>query len=504
MWTVLRYHLDSVDQQVTPSVQPVDKSVEDILLQDTAKTIEDQIKNYTDNYMISLHYLDFPVVFCYGSKTVPNSKNLSKLVDYIEPYKELVKIVYSGAADIIHGFVFVQKHLEVRKALLDSKDQETFDHLASISGLEPYILNDIRTIWKNKRYEYLSSALPKRIETLYRPNEEHPLYKTVVGYIEDIYRRGVDRFKTFICVGSTYIGKSVFFTKFLVPEQYFVYHSNFLEYSKMADQPKKIFRILDDIHWEQVSSTELKALLNRNISSVNIKYGYEYIFPLIPIIIMNGEDYKLFKSHFSDIWEFIERNAVIYPPQYNGNEEECVSLFTNEISTNIDDDYIFNNILDVKELEKFEGPNLNEWIKNELIKTCGWKYNTVRYIQLPERPVLHIPNFELSKKSILKDYEAYLLRKKQKEMADEKKPKPPGSNRWAGIFSARKSYKKAFKGDDMKSMDKYDDDITEDNDDDGDDDMVDLNDEDDQKTEMSSESGDDSDLDTDEDDFVEL
>ena len=197
MWTVLRYHLDSVDQQVTPSVQPVDKSVEDILLQDTAKTIEDQIKNYTDNYMISLHYLDFPVVFCYGSKTVPNSKNLSKLVDYIEPYKELVKIVYSGAADIIHGFVFVQKHLEVRKALLDSKDQETFDHLASISGLEPYILNDIRTIWKNKRYEYLSSALPKRIETLYRPNEEHPLYKTVVGYIEDIYRRGVDRFLEF-------------------------------------------------------------------------------------------------------------------------------------------------------------------------------------------------------------------------------------------------------------------------------------------------------------------
>ena len=35
-----------------------------------------------------------------------------------------------------------------------------------------------------------------------------------------------------------------------------------------------------------------------------------------------------------------------------------------------------------------------------------------------------IPNPDLDKKAILKDYENYILRKKQKEMAEEKKPKP--------------------------------------------------------------------------------
>lgn len=436
MWTILKYCVDDVNRNIGNSPNPDEKSVVNPPLEEVAKTIEDHIKQYADNYLISLHYLKFPVVFCYSNsaKTIPTNATLSKVNDYLEPYRELVKIISSGNADIIHGFNFAQKQFEVRKTILESKDQETFDRLASTSGLEPYVINDLRTIWKNKRYEYLKSALARKIEVLYRPNENHQLYKTVIKYLEDIYRRGVDRFKTFICVGSTYIGKSVFFTKFLVPEQYYIYHSNFLEYSKMADQPKKIFRILDDIHWEQVSSTELKALMNRNISSVNIKYGYEYIFPLIPIIIMNGEDYKLFKSHFSDIWEFIERNAVIYPPQYEGTEEEQTYLFTNEVCKNIEDDYIFNNILDIKELEKCNELNMNEWIKNELVKTCSWKYNTSRYIQLPEPEAIHIPNFELNKRSILKDYEEYLLRKKQKEMDDEKKPKDPCKTRWSEIY----------------------------------------------------------------------
>ena len=246
----------------------------------------------------------------------------------------------------------------------------------------------------------------------------------------------------------------------------------------MADQPKKIFRILDDIHWEQVSSTELKALMNRNISSVNIKYGYEYIFPLIPIIIMNGEDYKTFKSHFSDIWEFIERNAVIYPPQHKGNEEEKVNLFTKETSVNIEDDYIFNNIMDVRELEKFDGKNMNEWIRNELVKTCGWKYNTTRYIQLPENEQeIKIPNFELDKKTILKEYEEYLLRKKQKEMENEKKPKAVGESRWSEIYERSKKYI-PYKRDsleimDEKKEDKYDDDETEMSEEDDDEDMKD-------------------------------
>ena len=462
-WTVLKYNVDDLKREPSNEADPVKEAHEDPLLEDRAKEIEEYVKNYTDNYLISLHYLNFPVVFMYTKKAVPLNQKYIKLEDCLEPYKEINKIINSGKYEIIRGFSFLQKQIAIKKEILDSKDQETFDMLAMKSGLEPYVINDLRTLWKNRRFEYLRSALVKQIDTLYKPNEEHPLYMAFVKYLEKIYKRGIDRFKTFICVGSTFIGKSVFFTKFLVPEQYYIYHSNFLEYSKMADQPKKIFRILDDIHWEQVSSTELKALMNRNISSVNIKYGYEYIFPLIPIIIMNGEDYKTFKSHFSDIWEFIERNAVIYPPQHRGNEEETVNLFTKEISVNIEDDYIFNNIMDIKELEKFDGKNMNEWIRNELVKTCGWKYNTTRYIQLPENEQeIKIPNFELDKKTILKEYEEYLLRKKQKEMENEKKPKAVGESRWSEIYERSKKYI-PYKRDsleimDEKKEDKYDDD----------------------------------------------
>ena len=298
MWTILKYNIDNSNQQISEVSKETESSVVNPVFKDISKTIEDYIKNYTENYMISLHYLNFPVIFLYSSKPIPLNSNFTKINDVVEPYKELVRIICRNKVDVINGFYFIQNQLNMRKEILESKDQETFEHLASISGLETYIINELRNTWKNNRYLYLKSALARKIETLYRPDESHPLYKTFIKYLENIYRRGVDRFKTFICVGSTFIGKSVFFTKFLVPEKYYIYHSNFLEYSKMADQPKKIFRILDDIRWEDVAPTELKALMNRNISSVNIKYGYEYIFPLIPIIIMNGEDYKIFKSHF--------------------------------------------------------------------------------------------------------------------------------------------------------------------------------------------------------------
>ena len=59
-------------------------------------------------------------------------------------------------------------------------------------------------------------------------------------------------------------------------------------------------------------------------------------------------------------------------------------MFTKEISTNIEDDYIFNNIIDIRELEKCNEKNMNEWIRSELVKTCAWKYDTTKYIQLPE------------------------------------------------------------------------------------------------------------------------
>lgn len=425
MWSILKYRIDGVNTQSTDLSQSFETVDVDIFFEKIAHDLEEYIKQYTDNYLISLHYLEFPVIFCFGNKKVPENKNLMILNEYVEPVKEVKKILLMNKAEIVSGFNFIRKQIDVQKEILKSTDQETFDRRAAQSGLEPYIINDLRTIWRNSRLEYLQLSLANRVEQYYKPDKMHPLYQAFIEFLEDTYRRGVDRFKTFICIGSTYIGKSIFFTKFIIPKEYYIQHSNYLEYSKMPDQPKKVFRILDDIHWEQVGSTELKALLNRNISSVNIKYGYEYIFPLIPIIIMNAEDYKIFRNHFSDIWEFIERNAVIYPPQTQGKTiiEEQRPLFTKEIQENKNWSYLFNEIISVNDLKNCNKMNLNEWIKDQLDHKQCWKYDTKKYIQLPKSEYINIPNPELSKKTILREYEEYILKKKQKEVEDSKKPK---------------------------------------------------------------------------------
>ena len=221
------------------------------------------------------------------------------------------------------------------------------------------------------------------------------------------------------------------------------------------------------------------------------------------LLFVVGED-GLTLEQLSDIWEFIERNAVIYPPQYQGDEEENEPLFTKEVCTNIDDDYIFNNIMDTKELEKCNEKNMNEWIRSELIKSCAWKYDTTRYIQLPEPGVMKIPNFEMNKKSILKEYEEFLLRKKQREMENEKKPKEPEStrNRWSDISRyipyRNTTYKRVKPKEDLEVMD--------DKEDDKDMDETEENDVDNEGSEDSSSGSNMSSFEDDEDEggFVEL
>lgn len=420
MWAVIQYRVNNSNHTSQVSAQPDEKSRKDVSTDDVLKPIKEYIEKYAENYLVSFHYLDFPVIICYYNKRPVETENFKILNEVIESQKEVIRILMNDEYEYIKGFHFLRKNVATRKYILQAKDQYTFDIRAANSGLETYIINDLRVTWKNTRYNYLMECLPESVEILYRPDREHPLYKCFLKYLKDIYKRGVDRFKTFICVGSSFIGKSVFFTKFIVPEQYYIYHSNNLEYSKMPDQPNKIFRILDDINWNNVSNTELKALLNRNISSVNIKYGYEYIFPLIPIIIMNKEDYKNFRTQFTDIWEFIERNAVIYPKQVNDScLQEERRLFTDEIVTDNSEDYLFNEIMDVEELKRYDGKNINEWIKNQLDNTRGFEYDTSRYIQIPEESICMIPNPEINKRSILEEYEKYILKKKENELKNE-------------------------------------------------------------------------------------
>lgn len=458
MWCVFKYIVESPDGEDQNAPDALNKPSEDVGFENILETIKNEIDKHAENYVVSLHYLDFPVVIHYGISRLNNTQHLKVIHEYLEPQKEVRKILLMNEDDYVRGFYFLRKQIAVQQSILASRDQNTFDKRASESGLETYIVNDLRTIWKNRRLEQLQNALAHHVETYYQPNYEHELYTTFLKYLEETYKRGVDRFKTFICIGSTFIGKSVFFSKFIVPEEYYIYHSNYLEYSKMPDQPNKIFRILDDINWDQVTSTELKSLMNRNISSVNIKYGYEYIFPLIPIIIMNGEDYKLFRQHFSDIWTFIERNAVIYPPQ-EGKEvrEERRPLFTNQIADfTTNEEYLFNKIIAIDKLKLCDMNNMNEWIKKELNTTESWKYDTARYIQLPDTRDIRIPNPELNKKTILKQYEEYILKKKVKEMnstEEEKKPKEPWYKQYKQPTNMGMKRAKPTKFDDLDAMD---------------------------------------------------
>lgn len=411
MWSVLKYVVDDPDKESAVVSESMEKSDEETLRENTLEIIKKYVDKYTDNYIISLHYLSVPIIISYG-KRIPENEKFRTINEYIETQKEVIKILMMEKAEYIKGFYFIQRTIESRKYILESGDQETFENRAAKSGLETYIINELRMTWKNNRYNYLTKALITKTEKLYLPNEEHPLYKSFIEFLKNTYKRGVDRFKTFICVGSTYIGKSVFFTKFIVPDKYYIYHSNNLEYSKMSNQPGKIFRILDDINWSEVKSTELKALMNRNISSVDIKYGYEYIFPLIPIIIVNKEDYINFQRHFSDIWKFIERNAVIYPEQ----KEECIEeerpIFTQK-EVRGEYKYLFDSIIPVNELKECDTVNMNEWIKKELNEKHGYIYDIQKYIQLPSEKEIKLPNPERQKRKILEDYEEYLMRKKK-------------------------------------------------------------------------------------------
>lgn len=491
MWSIFKYVVDNVNDEKTELSDSQEETLMILRTNETLDAIKKEINENAENYVVSLHYLDFPIVIFYSTVKLKDTEHLKTMHEYYEPFKEVRKIMLMDKADIVKGFNLLCNQIRVQKDILSSLDQYTFDKRASESGLETYIINDLRTIWKNRRLETLQKSLVQRDIKYNKPNKEHPLYKCFVKYLEDTYRNGVDRFKTFICIGDTYIGKSVFFTKFIVPEKYYIYHSNYLEFSKMSNQPMKIFRIMDDINWDDVEPTLLKSLLNRNISSVNIKYGYEFIFPLIPIIIMNKEDYENFRKHFTSIWEFIVQNTVIYPKQESREiVQEDNSLFMeNELEDESNEMYLFNNILSIEELERCDENNMNKFIKKRLNETQKWKYDTKKYIQLPDLNIKYIPNPELSRKSILKQYDEYLLRKKQAEInkeGQEKEEKKPREPWYKQVSNKLKEYKKTnFNDLNSKKFNDYD---YDDEDDDEDDyDYDDEGDEDEEDDDMSSE-----------------
>ena len=216
MWSIFKYVVDNVNDEKTELSDSQEETLMILRTNETLDAIKKEINENAENYVVSLHYLDFPIVIFYSTVKLKDTEHLKTMHEYYEPFKEVRKIMLMDKADIVKGFNLLCNQIRVQKDILISLDQYTFDKRASESGLETYIINDLRTIWKNRRLETLQKSLVQRDIKYNKPNKEHPLYKCFVKYLEDTYRNGVDRFKTFICIGDTYIGKSVFFTKFVI------------------------------------------------------------------------------------------------------------------------------------------------------------------------------------------------------------------------------------------------------------------------------------------------
>lgn len=399
------------------NVNDSDPNLKDLKIETKYYDVFQYVNSQSENFIFSENYLEHPVLISYG-KTFPCIQGMSYLHEYVDHSKEIIKIILSDPLTYVKGFKFLKRSADAHQKVLLSEDQQSFEINAAKSGLDTYVINNLRISWKNLRRQWLENCLVHKDEILYEPNWNHPICDVFTKFLMNTYRRGVDRFKAFICIGSSYIGKSVFFTKFIVPEKYFLYHSNNLEYSQMSAQPQKIFRILDDINWENVSVTEMKALLNRNVSSVDVKYGYEYIFPLIPIIVLNKEDYLSFQRHFSEIWQFIQMNSFVYPEQNDTTiVEEQEVLFT---STPVEErKWLFSNVYDVNNLTLCNEDNVNKYIKDDLMLRKGYLYDSRKYKQFPENGMNYIPNPETIKKKILEDYSDYVIRMKRIEMEKE-------------------------------------------------------------------------------------
>ncbi|GAB1220809.1 hypothetical protein ENUP19_0059G0018 [Entamoeba nuttalli] len=115
-----------------------------------------------------------------------------------------------------------------------------------------------------------------------------------------------------------------------------------------------------------VKSTELKALMNRNISSVDIKYD-----------------------------RYSHKNEV------RGEYK-----------------YLFDSIIPFNELKECDTINMNEWIKNELNEKQEYIYEIQKYIQLPSEKEINLHNPERQKMKKHEEYE-YLKRKNKANIESE-------------------------------------------------------------------------------------
>lgn len=320
----------------------------------------------------------------------------------------------------VYKMPIIERRRALRKRMLETDIKDEVGMLAIETSIPPAQYGFVRDICNQRYLERLKACLPSRkCMTRYMPNFDHPMCKALLRHIRDEYRNNIDRFRCILVIGSSRIGKSYFVKEHLIDPKYCITHSNELEFSKNMDQPRKIFRILDDINWERVDSMTLKCMINGTTAAVDIKYGTEYLFPLINIILMNKENYSQFRKQMVGIWEFIESNMVVYPEQPMSGDaiEEMEPLYTKvPIAEGAETPYLFDAVVPHDKLLELKGKNINEEVRKYLQENEGWLYSSA-YEKYPEEEEhKYINNPSLLEKDINERYQEWILKQKVERM----------------------------------------------------------------------------------------
>ena len=93
MWSVFKYVVDSPDAEHQEPAQTDDETVKDVRPDDIVETIKREVDKNAENYIVALHYLDFPVLIHFGLGKMKETPHIKTLRDYLEPAKEVRKIL---------------------------------------------------------------------------------------------------------------------------------------------------------------------------------------------------------------------------------------------------------------------------------------------------------------------------------------------------------------------------------------------------------------------------
>lgn len=325
--------------------------------------------------------------------------------------EDIENIISSCNIIKIKGFEFIRKKVYLTKTLTKCSNEDEFQLIASKLNIDGYKYDFYHRQFERNKINNLTNNYYNGI--IYNIKKDHPLIITFLNFLKNCFKTKNNRIFTIILIGDTKIGKSICFKNCLIPNKYIEYHNNFLEFSKTDNENKKLFRILDDISWENVDEMSLKSILNRNISTINVKYAYGFVYPLINIILMNAEDFIIFINKFKSIYNFIQKNTVIYP-EFNGEDiiEEHERIY--DVNSNFNNDYLFNEIINVNDLENLViNTDIYNTIKDKLILENPTIYDNNQFLEFEEKKQIDNLNSNklikqlknsISKKSLVKKF----------------------------------------------------------------------------------------------------